>query len=270
MSLLEQLKAEFPTRVCPPYGLCLVIPGDMFHPDWEGELDVDVINTDFGDPNKPVTLVPLKGEQATKEQFENSTPTAEDKQPSTKIEPKHRKHTPRPHDWRPEEIERLLKRWSEIKGSPMQHAEKLAPEFPGRDAKAIYQKHWALETGYNFNRRKIQKQKRKEEKSKTKDMPRGIAGTARKADEKVLQEVKGEWPLPQEHEEKITVEKLQKVLDIEPQLQYYGRNIIIKSDGTPHGTQIYVNGKEQMKVTELILTLKTGYLGTVQMKIYDI
>lgn len=178
MSLLEKLKTEFPTRVCPPYGVCIVIPGDKFHPNWEGELDVDVINTDFGDPNKPVTLVPLKGEQESKEQFEDSTPI-EPPKPIAAIEPKQRKHTLQPRDWTPKDIERLLKRWSEVKGLPMQRAEKLAPEFPNRKPEAIYQKHWALETGYNFNRRR-----QKATKNTKKNMPRPIIEKAPKTESK--------------------------------------------------------------------------------------
>jgi hypothetical protein len=64
MGRLEELKQlKYPIKDVAPYGECIVVPGDKFDPDWEGELDdqgISIVETDFGDPSTPVTLVQLK------------------------------------------------------------------------------------------------------------------------------------------------------------------------------------------------------------------
>lgn len=66
-----------------------------------------------------------------------------DKAKSEVLAPKqHRK--PRENEWLPEDKQRLLKRWNEVKGTATQRATQLVKEFPGRKAQQIYQKHWSL------------------------------------------------------------------------------------------------------------------------------
>jgi hypothetical protein len=50
--------------------------------------------------------------------------------------------------WSSKDEEKLLKRWGEVDGKPMVRARTLAPEFPGRKPEAVYQKCWALKSGY--------------------------------------------------------------------------------------------------------------------------
>jgi hypothetical protein len=161
MVTIDELRRQFKVDSIPPYGLVIVVPGDEFDPDWEAELDVDVIQTDFGDPAEPFTLIPLKkGEKPT------GIP-AIPKQPesSSKVPNKTRKR--KEGTWTLKDEERLLKRWNEVEGAAMERAKQLAPEFNGRKPEAVYQKHWSLITGYL--------QKKKDQK-----MPRDIVEQKRK------------------------------------------------------------------------------------------
>ena len=260
MSLLEQLKAEFPTRVCPPYGLCLVIPGDMFHPNWEGELDVDVINTDFGDPNKPVTLIPLKEEQATKKQFEDSTPTSSTETPQS-IE----------YSWRDEEFALLIKLWSK---QPRLTLKEITREFGKKfgnrtdnavkDALDRLKRKGKIQSRWTFKRGK-----HKEEKSKTEDMPRGISAVVPVISEEKMKKLAKEIKDRPVATDTFIRGDMKKIIDKQPILEYQGRHILIKSDGTPAGTHIFVNGQEAPKVINLTLSLAVGRLSTVEMTMYD-
>lgn len=154
MVSLEELKKRFKVESIAPYGLVVVVPGKEFNPDWKGELDVDVIQTDFGDPSKPFTLVPLKEEKPA---------VVPEKKLSEKPYWMWRKGC-----WDPKDEERLLKRWNEVTGTAEQRAEKLTPEFTGRNPQAIYQKHWALTTNY---RQKQHKEPKSTDKKKREEKP---------------------------------------------------------------------------------------------------
>ena len=111
LKLLEDLKLKFPVRDVAPYGNCIVVPGDEFDPDWEAELDeqgYSIIETDFGDPAKPVTLVKLK--------------LAPWQDPS--------------YHWKAEEDELIIALWNQTKNMVEIHA-KLHKRFPNRSIHAV-------------------------------------------------------------------------------------------------------------------------------------
>lgn len=117
---LEELRQRFPVRDCPPYGACIVVPGDEFNPDWEAELNFDRVDTDFGDPGKPFTLIPLKRKAEVRGNL-------------------------RMPEWSNTDSARLLKRVAELPGSLESKCETLTKEFPGRSQAAIHQKYVKLQ-----------------------------------------------------------------------------------------------------------------------------
>lgn len=140
----EELKERFPVQNVPPYGECVVVPGDKFDPDWEGFLDEDgygCIFTDFGE--KPVTLV-LTIKRHGKSERTVYEPRTEKKEPPTP-EPT-RKHPPsmKGPQWGLKDEQRLISRLNELKGSLEGKIRILAKEFQGRSPNAILQKYHKL------------------------------------------------------------------------------------------------------------------------------
>jgi hypothetical protein len=157
MVSINELKQRFIVRDVAPYGSCIVVPGDEFNPDWEAELDIDVIQTDFGDPAKPFTLIPLKGEKPS------GIPVLPEKEKKAPEAKKHRVFNILAKEWSREDIERLLTRWPQVKGTARQKSELLAKEFPERKQNSIYQKYWSLQ--------KKTKAESKVDKEKPKNLP---------------------------------------------------------------------------------------------------
>ena len=60
--VMELLK-QFPIETVEEYGQCIVIPGEKWEPDWEGEIPNDCIETMY--KNKPVILVQIRLEDLT-------------------------------------------------------------------------------------------------------------------------------------------------------------------------------------------------------------
>lgn len=130
---VEELARRFPERTKDPsHGLCIVIYGNEFNPDWEGMLPVDVIHTDFGNPTKPVTLVPLKGEKPAEERSQMLKRGAKGRHNLTAAK------------WSTKDEERLLKRIDELNGSIDARCQELTKEFPGRSKESIHQKYVKL------------------------------------------------------------------------------------------------------------------------------
>lgn len=129
MVTIQELRERFILRDCPPYGPCLVVPGEEFNPDWEAELDIDVIKTDFGDPSKPYTLIPVKDEKPIDT-------------PGLSTSPKNGVEVLAMNDpesaWKDEEFEFLIKLWSK---QPRLTLKKMTKEFgkkfKGRSKDAI-------------------------------------------------------------------------------------------------------------------------------------
>ena len=136
MITVEELKAKFAVRDMPPHGKCIVVPGDEFDPDWEAELDeqgYSIIETDFGDPAKPVTLVKLKSRMkadSPKEVYhpepnalpQKRKPVAPWKDPS--------------YYWKAEEDELIIALCNRKKNIPEIH-EELHKRFPNRSINAV-------------------------------------------------------------------------------------------------------------------------------------
>jgi len=282
MVTLQELREQFPVRDCPPYGPCLVVPGYEFDPDWEAQLDVDVIETDFGDP--AFTLIPLKGEKPT------GIPAVPEKQPESSAKtPQKPKRKYRKGSWNLKDEERLLKRWDEVKGTTMERAKLLAPEFADRKPEAIYQKHWALTTDYTQNRRKtsqkptepsVRRVEKKPTVSKNVSCPKcGLpldlcacvqVDREQERIKKFRKKIEAKLPITQviSPESKLGL-KTKETQDIAPALHFKGRNIIIDSNGLASGTHVYVDGKVVEFLVELTIHAKIGELTTVQMKVYD-
>jgi hypothetical protein len=121
MGRLEELKQKYPVKDVAPYGSCIVVPGSEFNPDWEADLEdqgISIVETDFGDPNMPVTLVQVK------KQVGVMTPSGE--------------------LWSSDEEKRLLKRMNEISGSLAEKISMVTLEFPGRTPIAVKKKYEKL------------------------------------------------------------------------------------------------------------------------------
>jgi len=130
----EELSKKHPIHNVPPYGACIVVPGDKFDPDWEAILeDCSCHHTDF--EGKPVTLVHQreagkdKGERVvfSPEKPEDSQAVSEPK-PARSIE----KHLV---VWTKEDLERFIKLWNEDPDY-----EKILKSFPNRTKIALKQK----------------------------------------------------------------------------------------------------------------------------------
>mgnify|MGYP000079446385 CR=1 FL=1 len=59
------------------------------------------------------------------------------------------------------------------------------------------------------------------------------------------------------------------VRDIAPRLSYHGRIIYIESDGTPRGTHIFIDGKEQRCIKEMTIHLCSRSLVEAEIIVYD-
>lgn len=133
MVSFEELSQKYPTHNVPPYGMCVVVPGDEFDPDWEALLeDCSCHFTDF--EGKSVTLV----QQAHKNKGEGVV-YVPPKPVAASAEAKGKKQTLIPgarsspsQKWRPEEDKVLVKLWNE-----RVLIEKMTPSFPGRTEAAI-------------------------------------------------------------------------------------------------------------------------------------
>lgn len=123
---LAELKERFPVQNVPPYGECVIVPGDKFDPDWEAFLDEQgygCLFTDLGE--KPVTLVLTK-----KRQPEPPTPQPPRKYPSAMKGPA----------WSSDDENRLIRRMNELTGPTEARCGMLTKEFQGRSAMALVQK----------------------------------------------------------------------------------------------------------------------------------
>jgi hypothetical protein len=129
----EELFKKYPTHNVPPYGACVVVPGDKFDPDWEALLeDCSCHPTDF--EGKPVTLVRKdKGES----KGERVVFSPEQKPEGVTKSPPHYEPEPEKHfvAWAKEEIERFIKLWND---DP--NYEKILKSFPNRTKIALIQK----------------------------------------------------------------------------------------------------------------------------------
>ena len=251
------------------------MPGHEFDPDWEAQLDVDVIETDFGDPSKPFTLIPLKGEKPT------GIPVVPEKQPEASGTPEKPKRKRRENQWDPKDEERLLKSWDEVKGTTMERAKLLAPLFQGRKPEAIYQKHWALTTDYTQKRRKtpqkptepsMRRVEKKPTVAKNVTCPKCGLPLDLCACVQVDREQERIKKLQKKIEDRPLSEDIftnRKTKDIQPILEYQGRHILIKSDGTPQGTRIYIDGKVAENVLGFVLRGSAKTLITLEMEMYD-
>jgi len=113
MVSFEELSKKYPTHNVPPYGTCIVVPGNEFDPDWEALLeDCSCHHTEF--EGKPVTLV-VQREVKPKAQ-------------AVSIE----KHLV---VWTKEEIERFIKLWNQDPDY-----DKILKSFPKRTRIALVQK----------------------------------------------------------------------------------------------------------------------------------
>jgi hypothetical protein len=137
MVTVDELKTKFPVRDVAPYGQCIVVPGDEFDPDWEAELDeqgYSIIETDFGDPAKPVTLVKLKSRM-------KADSPKEVYHPEPNALPQKRKQPVAPWQdpsrrWKAEEDELIIALWNQKHNIPEIHTE-LRKRFPNRSIHAV-------------------------------------------------------------------------------------------------------------------------------------
>jgi len=125
----EELSKKYPTHNVPPYGACIVVPGDKFDPDWEAILeDCSCHHTDF--EGKPVTLVQRKAGKDKGERVVYSPPPAASAEGEKEtLIPGARSPSQK---WKPEEDKVLVKLWNE-----RVLIEKMTPSFPGRTEAAI-------------------------------------------------------------------------------------------------------------------------------------
>jgi hypothetical protein len=155
---IEELKQHYPNIIdVKPHGPCIVVPEDMFNPDWEFQLEdqgykVHLVELD----RRVVALVSLtkkSGESSEKLVF---TPppksTVEKISPGpepvkTEATAKHRPGAKKgivTIHWTHEENEKLLYEWPRTKGTTRGKAIALVPLFPGRNAKAINLHYYAI------------------------------------------------------------------------------------------------------------------------------
>jgi len=133
MITVKELEAKFAVRDT-PYGKCIVVPGDEFDPDWEAELaeqGYSIIETDFGDPAKPITLVKLKSQMkadSPKEIYHNALPQKRKQPVAPWQDPLSR--------WKPEEDELIISLWNRKKNILEIHVE-LHKRFPNRSINAV-------------------------------------------------------------------------------------------------------------------------------------
>jgi hypothetical protein len=137
MITVEELKSKFAVRDVALYGKCIVVPGDEFDSDWEAELDeqgYSIIETDFGDPAKPVTLVKLKSQMkadSSKEVYHpepNALPQKRKQPVAPWLNPESR--------WKPEEDQLIISLWDQKHNVPEIHVE-LHKRFPNRTEHAV-------------------------------------------------------------------------------------------------------------------------------------
>jgi hypothetical protein len=137
MITVEELKKQFPVKDIAPYGKCIIVSGDEFDPDWEAELDeqgYSIIETDFGDPSKPVTLVKLKSRMKAdfpKEVYHpepNALPQKRKQPVMHWLDPESR--------WKAEEDELIMALWNQKQNISEIYVE-LRKRFPKRTEHAV-------------------------------------------------------------------------------------------------------------------------------------
>jgi len=133
---VDEFKKLYPTKEVPPYGECIVVPGDKFDPDWEVDLgDQDHACFNVLLDRKPVTLVQLEksvGAVTLKGSLEADSKTELPGVNSAEF------------PWSDEDEKKLLRRMNELEGTVYERAELLVPEFHGRSAVALRQKFYKL------------------------------------------------------------------------------------------------------------------------------
>jgi hypothetical protein len=110
-----------------PYGDVLVIPAKDFQSGWETNLRAEghaIYSQTYG--GGMAFLVSLNVKDSRK------VPSKSDQKKPDQISW---------HKWSPEDVERLMKRMGEVKGSPKKRARQLLKEFPGRVVGALANKY---------------------------------------------------------------------------------------------------------------------------------
>lgn len=144
-----------PTEVIPPYGECVVIPGEKWDPDIEALLPDEYVCSFVDLRNKAVTLIHKPQNDEALERSEEPDARTEDPpvmstaETSVKVE-----RTLAPRRWLPVDDEKLLREWPRQKGTAMQKAAALVVFFPGRHDASIYQHYWSLTSKHSTKRSK--------------------------------------------------------------------------------------------------------------------
>lgn len=132
MITVDELRQKFPTKNVPPYGECIVVPGDEFDPDWEvslGEQSCKCFMTDL--EGKPVTLVKFRALAKTDTPKEVFHP--EPKTEKTNLVAPWLNNSV---SWKPEETALIISLWNEGK-SIKEVCRGVTETFPNRTDKAV-------------------------------------------------------------------------------------------------------------------------------------
>ncbi len=154
MVSFEELKARFPEGNVAPYGLCLVVPGAEFDPDWEAQLaDQGVVCHEAVLDRKPVTLVQIKKAPIEESEKVVYAPEAEKQAGLQRV--LKGKNTPLGPRWTEDEYKLLIKLWNEHK-----KVGDIAANFPNRSGHAITCALARLHSSGAIERRWTQKKNR--------------------------------------------------------------------------------------------------------------
>jgi len=153
---VEELKEKYAVLDIPPYGDCIIVPGDAFNPDWEVCLGDEGYNCiDDVLDGQPVTFVQLK-------KVENK-----EVEKTEKVESKKRGYALRGPNWSKADDKTLLETYDALvaQGKKYGSHKILAKMFKGRSESAISQRLKRL-----LKKREKQRQKTGEDSKSTKDV----------------------------------------------------------------------------------------------------
>ena len=57
--------------------------------------------------------------------------------------------------------------------------------------------------------------------------------------------------------------------DMDSELTFWGRKVMIQSDGTGRGTEIYIDGKQMKYCTNLEISIRAGEINKIRLSILD-
>jgi hypothetical protein len=196
MVTLDELKVVFgePMQMA-PWGLCVVVPGDKFDPDWEAELGDQGVNCHFGDLDQhAVVFVPVS-KANPRNGVVYSPPPAEPVSVTSKVvsEVKETKssgfvekkaYALRGPAWTPEDEGELLREYDRLvsEGQKYGAVKKLAEmsRFQNRSVSAVHQKIEKLlrKRRKSINGKAKSENMKKTEKSNTNNVSRPVNATS--------------------------------------------------------------------------------------------